>query len=278
MTPGVGDNEPLLRINGLYKAYDQHLVLQNINLTVHEHEVICLIGASGCGKSTLLRCINLLETINAGTIYLEDELITNPRVNADLVRQRIGLVFQSFNLFPHMTVLENITLAPQKALGVSRQEAESEARQLLARFGLAEKANEYPDRLSGGQQQRVAIIRALALKPSLLLLDEVTSALDPEMVGEVLDIIAELKALGMTMILATHQMGFAYQIADRVAFLDAGAIVEIGPAKQVLSHPEHPRTRQFLERVLAAAPVTSVGPVGDEGLPEFGEATQRATA
>jgi polar amino acid transport system ATP-binding protein len=263
--------EPLLRIENLYKAYDQHLVLQNINLAVREHEVICLIGASGCGKSTLLRCINLLESINAGAIYLDDELIIGPRVNADLVRQRIGLVFQSFNLFPHMTVLENITLAPQKARGVSRQESEAEAQALLARFGLAEKANEYPDRLSGGQQQRVAIIRALALKPSLLLLDEVTSALDPEMVGEVLDIIAELKGLGMTMILATHQMGFAYQIADRVAFLDAGAILEIGPAKEVLSNPENPRTRQFLERVLAAAPVTSVGPVGDEGLPEFRE-------
>jgi polar amino acid transport system ATP-binding protein len=267
----MNDGEPLLRIENLYKAYDQHLVLQNINLAVHEHEVICLIGASGCGKSTLLRCINLLESINAGAIYLDDEPITGTKVNADLVRQRIGLVFQSFNLFPHMTVLENITLAPQKARGVSRQEAEAEAQALLARFGLAEKASEYPDRLSGGQQQRVAIIRALALKPSLLLLDEVTSALDPEMVGEVLDIIAELKGLGMTMILATHQMGFAYQIADRVAFLDAGAILEIGPAKEVLSNPENPRTRQFLERVLAAAPVASVGPVGDEGLPEFSE-------
>jgi polar amino acid transport system ATP-binding protein len=263
--------EPLLRIENLYKAYDQHLVLQNINLAVHEHEVICLIGASGCGKSTLLRCINLLETINAGAIYLDDELITSPKVNADLVRQRIGLVFQSFNLFPHMTVLENITLAPQKALGISRQEAAAEAHALLARFGLAEKASEYPDRLSGGQQQRVAIIRALALKPALLLLDEVTSALDPEMVGEVLDIIAELKGLGMTMILATHQMGFAYQIADRVAFLDAGAILEIGPAKEVLSNPENPRTRQFLERVLAAAPVATAAPVGDEGLPELSE-------
>lgn len=259
---------PLLRIEGLYKAYDQHLVLQNITLDVHDHEVVCLIGASGCGKSTLLRCINLLESINAGQIFLDDTRITDPRVNEDLVRQRIGLVFQSFNLFPHMTVLENITLAPRKALGVSHREAEAEAMALLRRFGLEEKANEYPDRLSGGQQQRVAIIRALALKPSLLLLDEVTSALDPEMVGEVLDIIAELKGLGMTMILATHQMGFAYQIADRVAFLDAGAIVEIGPARQVLSHPEHPRTRQFLERVLAAAPVTAA-PTGDEALPDL---------
>lgn len=265
----MSENEPLLRIEGLYKAYDQHLVLQNINLDVQDHEVICLIGASGCGKSTLLRCINLLESINAGKIWLDDVPITAPGANADQIRQRIGLIFQSFNLFPHMTVLENITLAPRKALGISRREAEAAALSLLGRFGLAEKAREYPDRLSGGQQQRVAIIRALAMQPSLLLLDEVTSALDPEMVGEVLDIIAELKGLGMTMILATHQMGFAYQIADRVAFLDAGAIVELGPAKEVLSHPRHPRTRQFLERVLAAAPVTAGGPTGDEGLPDL---------
>ncbi|MGH2618897.1 MAG: amino acid ABC transporter ATP-binding protein, partial [Thermomicrobiales bacterium] len=232
--------EPLLRIEGLYKAYDQHLVLQNINLAVREHEVICLIGASGCGKSTLLRCINLLEEINAGAIYLGDELITSEQADADRIRQRIGLVFQSFNLFPHMSVVENITLAPEKALGIARREAEAAALALLRRFGLEEKAREYPDRLSGGQQQRVAIIRALALNPSVLLLDEVTSALDPEMVGEVLTIIAELKGLGMTMILATHQMGFAYQIADRVAFLDAGAILEEGPARQVLSQPRHP--------------------------------------
>ncbi len=257
-----GGDEPLLRIEGLYKAYDQHLVLKNINLAVSEHEVICLIGASGCGKSTLLRCINLLEEINAGAIYLDDEAITSDQVNADRIRQRIGLIFQSFNLFPHMSVLENITLAPVKALGIGRREAEAEARALLERFGLEEKADEYPDRLSGGQQQRVAIIRALALKPSVLLLDEVTSALDPEMVGEVLDIIAELKGLGMTMLLATHQMGFAYQIADRVVFLDAGAIVEEGPAKRVLSQPEHPRTRQFLERVLAASPLAPTEAVG----------------
>jgi polar amino acid transport system ATP-binding protein len=245
---------PLLRIDGLYKAYGQHLVLQNINLAVDDHEVICLIGASGCGKSTLLRCINLLEPIQAGQILLDGASITGPTVNEDRVRQQVGMVFQSFNLFPHMTVLENITLAPSKTRGVSRQQAERDARELLERFGLAEKANEYPDRLSGGQQQRVAIIRALAMEPKLLLLDEVTSALDPEMVGEVLEIIAELKGLGMTMILATHQMGFAYQIADRVAFLDAGNIVEIGPAKELLSHPQEPRTREFLQRVLVATP------------------------
>ncbi len=257
---------PILRIEGLYKAYDQHLVLSDINLEIGEHEVVCLIGASGCGKSTLLRCINLLEEINAGAIYLGGEAITSGQVDADRIRQRIGLIFQSFNLFPHMSVLENITLAPVKALGISRREAETEARTLLERFGLEEKAGEYPDRLSGGQQQRVAIIRALALKPRVLLLDEVTSALDPEMVGEVLTIIAELKALGMTMLLATHQMGFAYQIADRVAFLDAGAIVEEGPAKRVLSQPEHPRTRQFLQQVLAASPLSPAA-TDDRALP-----------
>ena len=261
-----GANEALLMIEGLYKAYGRNLVLNNINLQVREHEVICLIGASGCGKSTLLRCINLLEEINAGAIYLGGSRITGGDVDADRIRQRVGLIFQSFNLFPHMSVLENITLAPQKALGVARREAETAAVALLARFGLEEKAGEYPDRLSGGQQQRVAIIRALALKPDVLLLDEVTSALDPEMVGEVLDIIAELKGLGMTMLLATHQMGFAYQIADRVAFLDAGAIVEEGPAKRVLSQPEHPRTRQFLERVLAASPLSTVA-ANDRALP-----------
>ncbi len=266
-----GVNEPLLRIEALYKAYDRHLVLKNINLAVSEHEVICLIGASGCGKSTLLRCINLLEEINAGAIYLGDEAITSEGIDADRIRQRIGLIFQSFNLFPHMSVLENITLAPEKALGIGRREAVKEARALLERFGLEEKAGEYPDRLSGGQQQRVAIIRALALKPSVLLLDEVTSALDPEMVGEVLDIIAELKGLGMTMLLATHQMGFAYQIADRVAFLDAGAIVEEGPAKRVLSQPDHPRTRQFLERVLAASPLSPSGSDDDMRASEFAE-------
>lgn len=244
----------LLQINGLYKAYGQNLVLQNINLEVADHEVVCLIGASGCGKSTLLRCINLLEPIQAGQIVLDDLTITNPAVNEDRVRQEVGMVFQSFNLFPHMTVLENITLAPKKARGVSSRDAEADALRLLERFELADKANEYPDRLSGGQQQRVAIIRSLAMEPKLLLLDEVTSALDPEMVGEVLEIIAELKGLGMTMILATHQMGFAYQIADRVVFLDSGSIVEIGPAKELLTHPREPRTREFLQRVLVATP------------------------
>ena len=245
---------PLLQVDGLYKAYGQHLVLRNINLAVEPHEVISLIGASGCGKSTLLRCVNLLEEINAGSIRLNGELISASLPTANRVRQRIGLVFQSYNLFPHMSVLDNITLAPRQVLGVKRAEAEEAARALLERFGLVDKAGEYPDRLSGGQQQRVAIVRALALKPDLLLLDEVTSALDPEMVGEVLDIIRELKGIGMTMLLATHQMAFARQISDRVAFLDAGSIVEMGPPDRVLSSPEQPRTRQFLQRVLTAAP------------------------
>jgi polar amino acid transport system ATP-binding protein len=245
---------PLLQVEGLYKAYDQHLVLRNINLAVEPHEVISLIGASGSGKSTLLRCVNLLEEINAGSIRLNGEPISASLPNANRVRQRIGLVFQSYNLFPHMTVLDNITLAPREVLGAKRAEAAAAARALLERFGLADKAGEYPDRLSGGQQQRVAIVRALALKPDLLLLDEVTSALDPEMVGEVLDIVRELKGIGMTMLLATHQMAFARQISDRVAFLDAGSIVEMGPPDQLLSSPEQPRTRQFLQRVLTAAP------------------------
>jgi polar amino acid transport system ATP-binding protein len=245
---------PLLQIEGLYKAYDQHLVLRNINLTVDQHEVISLIGASGSGKSTLLRCINLLEEINAGVIRLNGEPISVSLPNSNQVRQRIGIVFQAFNLFPHMTVLENITLAPRKVLGAKRATAEEAARGLLERFGLPDKANEYPDRLSGGQQQRVAIIRALALKPDLLLLDEVTSALDPEMVGEVLDIIREVKSVGMTMLLATHQMAFARQISDRIAFLDAGSIVEIGPPDQLFRHPQQERTRQFLQRVLSTVP------------------------
>ena len=245
---------PLLQVDGLYKAFDQHLVLRNINLAVEPHEVISLIGASGSGKSTLLRCVNLLEEINAGSIRLNGEPISASLPNANRVRQRIGMVFQSYNLFPHMSVLDNITLAPRQVLGAKRAEAEGAARALLERFGLADKAGEYPDRLSGGQQQRVAIVRALALKPDLLLLDEVTSALDPEMVGEVLDIVRELKGIGMTMLLATHQMAFARQISDRVAFLDAGSIVEMGPPDQLLSSPEQPRTRQFLQRVLTAAP------------------------
>lgn len=245
-------SQDLLQIEGVYKAYEQHLVLRNINLSVAQHEVVSLIGASGCGKSTLLRCINLLEDINAGVIRLNGEPISASFPNANKVRQRIGLVFQSYNLFPHMSVLNNITLAPRKVLGANSRDAERVALGLLDRFGLLDKANEFPDRLSGGQQQRVAIIRALALKPDLLLLDEVTSALDPEMVGEVLDIIRELKESGMTMMLATHQMAFARQISDRVAFLDAGRIVELAPPDELFSDPKQERTRQFLQRVLSA--------------------------
>jgi polar amino acid transport system ATP-binding protein len=250
-----GANSPVLQIEGLYKAYDQNLVLRNINLRVAQHEVICLIGASGCGKSTLLRCINLLEEINAGRILLNGEEITAKGVNVDRIRQRIGIVFQAFNLFPHMSVLNNITLAPRKVLGVPKAEAEADALSLLTRFGLAVKATEYPDRLSGGEQQRVAVVRALALKPDLMLLDEITSALDPEMVGEVQAIIKELKSLGMTMLVTTHQMGFANEIADRVVYLDRGAILEEGPPSQLFRNPREERTRQFVQRILAAAPV-----------------------
>lgn len=240
----------MLSYEGVYKAFGQHLVLKNVNLEVANHEVICLIGASGCGKSTLLRCTNLLEPIQAGKIVLNGAEITAPGVKADEIRRRVGLVFQSYNLFPHMSVLKNITLGPRKVLRISRSEAEAEAEQLLDRFGLRDKLNEYPDRLSGGQQQRVAVVRALAMRPEVLLLDEITSALDPEMVGEVLDIIVELKGLGMTMMLATHQMAFARRIADRVVFLDGGAILEQGPPETFFHNPQQERTRQFLERVM----------------------------
>ena len=242
----------LLRYEQVYKAFDQHVVLRNVNLEVAEHEVICLIGASGCGKSTLLRCTNLLEEINHGRIMLDDLEITGSGIRADEVRRRIGLVFQAYNLFPHMNVLQNITLGPRKVLGLSRAEANAEAESLLTRFGLQDKIKEFPDRLSGGQQQRVAVVRALAMRPELLLLDEITSALDPEMVGEVLDIIVELKSLGMTMMLATHQMGFAQRIADRVIFLDGGAILEQGPPDMFFHNPQNERTRQFLERVMSS--------------------------
>ncbi|MCO5214788.1 MAG: amino acid ABC transporter ATP-binding protein [Thermomicrobiales bacterium] len=242
----------LLRYESVYKAYGQNLVLRNINLDVQEHSVTCLIGASGCGKSTLLRCTNLLEEIQHGAIWLRDIDLANSQKQADDLRARVGMVFQSYNLFPHMNVLKNITLAPVKVKGERRSEAEDRARDLLQRFGLLDKALEYPDRLSGGQQQRIAIIRALAMQPEVLLLDEVTSALDPEMVGEVMDIIIELKNLNITMMLATHQMGFASQIADNVVFLDSGSIVEQGHPSQFFSNPQHERTRQFLERVTMA--------------------------
>jgi polar amino acid transport system ATP-binding protein len=241
-----------LRIEGLYKSFGSLEVLRGIDLAVAEHEVVCLIGASGSGKSTLLRCINLLEPIDAGRIVVAGDEITARGVDVDRVRRRIGIVFQAFNLFPHMTVLGNVTLAPRRVLGKGRAEADDEAASLLERFGLADKRLEYPDRLSGGQQQRVAIVRALAMRPDLLLLDEVTSALDPELVAEVLDVIRELAAGGMTMVIATHEMTFARDIAHRIVFLDAGRILEQGPPSEILTAPKEPRTRQFLQRVIQA--------------------------
>ena len=241
-----------LKLEGVHKSFGRLEVLRGVDLEVAEHQVVCLIGASGSGKSTLLRCINLLEEIDAGRIVLNGEEITARGVDANRIRRGIGIVFQAFNLFPHMTALRNVTLAPMKALGLTRREAERQADDLLARFGLADKRDEYPDRLSGGQQQRVAIVRALAMRPQLLLLDEVTSALDPELVGEVLNVIRELAAGGMTMVIATHEMAFAREIADRVCFLDAGEILEQGPADQILSSPQEARTQQFLQRIIDA--------------------------
>ena len=241
-----------LRIEGVHKAFGKLKVLRGVDLAVAEHEVVCLIGASGSGKSTLLRCINLLEPIDAGRIIVEGQEITAPNASVDAIRRRIGIVFQAFNLFPHMSVLENITLAPIRVLKRPRATAQAEATALLQRFGLADKRDDYPDRLSGGQQQRVAIIRALAMEPDLLLLDEVTSALDPELVAEVLGIIRELAAGGMTMVVATHEMSFAREIADRVCFLDGGAILEQGPPAQIFGSPQEPRTQQFLQRITAA--------------------------
>jgi polar amino acid transport system ATP-binding protein len=241
-----------LSIQGLWKSFGHLDVLQGIDLEVAEHEVIALIGASGSGKSTLLRCINLIEPIDAGRILIEGEEITARGVKVDRIRRRVGIVFQSFNLFPHMSVLDNVTLAPRKVLHRSRADAERDALALLDRFGLAEKARDVPDRLSGGQQQRVAIVRALAMEPDLLLLDEVTSALDPELVAEVLNVIRELAQGGMTMLIATHEMGFARDIASRVCFLDQGRILEQGPPAQIFSEPREARTRQFLNSIIEA--------------------------
>ena len=239
-------------IDGVHKSFDKLEVLRGVDLAVAEHEVVCLIGASGSGKSTLLRCINLLEPIDAGRIVVGGDEITGRGVDANRVRRGIGIVFQSFNLFPHKTVLGNVTLGPRKALGKARSEADAEADALLDRFGLADKRNDYPDRLSGGQQQRVAIVRALAMQPRLLLLDEVTSALDPELVAEVLDVIRELATGGMTMLIATHEMGFARDVANRVCFLHEGRILEEGPPEQIFGAPREERTRQFLQRIIDA--------------------------
>jgi polar amino acid transport system ATP-binding protein len=241
-----------LRVEALHKSFGRTEVLRGIDLTVAEHEVVCLIGASGSGKSTLLRCINLLEPIDSGRIVVSGEDVTSNGVDVNRVRRGIGIVFQAFNLFPHMSVLRNVTLGPRKVLGVPKERAEAEATDLLDRFGLADKRDEYPDRLSGGQQQRAAIVRALAMKPELMLLDEVTSALDPELVAEVLEVIRELAAGGMTMVIATHEMGFARDIADRVYFLDAGVILEQGEPEQIFMAPREERTRQFLQRIIQA--------------------------
>jgi polar amino acid transport system ATP-binding protein len=241
-----------LRLDNVRKAFGANEVLRGIDLELENHEVVCLIGASGSGKSTLLRCVNLLEPLDGGRIFLGGEEITRRGVDVNAVRRRIGIVFQAFNLFPHMTVLRNVTLAPRDVLNLPRAEAESRAVELLARFGLADRRNEYPDRLSGGQQQRVAIVRALAMRPELMLLDEVTSALDPELVAEVLNVIRELADGGMTMLIATHEMSFARDIASRVCFLDQGLILEQGEPHEIFARPKEPRTQQFLERIIAA--------------------------
>ncbi|TML71056.1 MAG: amino acid ABC transporter ATP-binding protein [Actinobacteria bacterium] len=241
-----------VEVENVSKSFGDNVVLRNVTLEVAEHEVVCLIGASGSGKSTLLRCINLLEPIDEGRIVVDGDLITNGKVDANAIRREIGIVFQAFNLFPHMTVLQNVTLAPRRVRNLRRGEAEASARELLRRIGLEDKAAEYPDRLSGGQQQRVAIVRALAMQPKLMLLDEITSALDPQLVSEVLNLVRELADFGMTMIIATHEMSFAREVASKVCFLDGGVILEEGDAKDIFSAPSEPRTREFLARIIEA--------------------------
>jgi polar amino acid transport system ATP-binding protein len=241
-----------LILERVHKSFGDKEVLTGIDLEVADHDVVCLIGPSGCGKSTLLRCVNLLDPIDGGRILFDGEEITALGVDVNAVRRRIGIVFQAFNLFPHMTVLANITLAPRRVHGIGKAEAQERAIKMLDRFGLADKADEYPDRLSGGQQQRAAIARSLMGDPDLLLLDEVTSALDPELVGEVLSVIRDLAAGGMTMVLATHEMGFARDVASRVCFLDNGHVLEHGPPSEILTAPTQPRTQQFLKRVIEA--------------------------
>jgi len=243
---------PKLELRNVQKAFENKMVLHDVDLDVGHHDVICLIGASGSGKSTLLKCVNLLFPIDEGQIFLDGDEITGPGANPNQVRQRMGIVFQAFNLFPHMSVLDNITLSPRKVHRLDRTAAEDRARELLDRFGLGDKVGEYPDRLSGGQQQRVAIIRALAIDPELILLDEVTSALDPELIAEVLNVIRGLKEEGMTMVIATHEMGFARDVADRVCFLDEGVILEQGPPAQIFRNPREARTQQFLQRIIEA--------------------------
>ncbi len=243
---------PFVQIHEVSKWFDDLQVLDKITLDVHEHSVVCLIGASGSGKSTLLRCLNRLELVQEGDILVDGQDLTDPKVDVNALRKKIGIVFQSYNLFPHMTVLQNVMLAPRKAMGLSRNDAESRARALLQRIGLEPKADEYPDRLSGGQQQRVAIVRALAMEPKLMLLDEITSALDPQLVSEVMSLVGELADSGMTMILATHEMGFARECAHKVCFLDDGVILEEGTPDEIFRHPREQRTREFLSRALEA--------------------------
>jgi len=246
---------PKLELVGVEKSFGDKRVLNGLDLSVGEHEVVCLIGPSGCGKSTILRCIDLLDDIDQGSIALDGSIIAGPdagRVEANEIRRRIGIVFQSFNLFPHLDVLDNVTLGPRRAHGVDRAEAEDRARELLDRFGLADKANEFPNKMSGGQNQRAAIVRALMIEPEILLLDEVTSALDPELVGEVLGVIRELMDQGLTMVLATHEMGFARDVATTVAFLDKGRVLEAAPPAELFGQPTQDRTKQFLQRVSEA--------------------------
>jgi polar amino acid transport system ATP-binding protein len=250
-TNGSGGGS-FVAVREVTKRFGELEVLKRVDLEVAEHNVVCLIGASGSGKSTLLRCINLLERVDEGEIVVDGQSLTSGKVDVNALRKKIGIVFQAYNLFPHMTVLQNVTLAPRKARGLSRSEAEARARLLLRRIGLEDKANEYPDRLSGGQQQRVAIVRALAMEPKLMLLDEITSALDPQLVAEVLNLVRELASSGMTMMIATHEMQFAREVSDSICFLDNGVICEQGPPDQIFSQPREPRTREFLARVLEA--------------------------
>jgi polar amino acid transport system ATP-binding protein len=248
--PGGNGKAAFVDIRGVHKWFGELQVLDDIDLTVDEHHVVCLIGASGSGKSTLLRCINRLERVEQGEIVVDGQTLTAEKVNVNELRRKIGIVFQAYNLFPHMTVLQNVTLAPRKTGRLSRHEADAKAHLLLRRIGLEDKANEFPDRLSGGQQQRVAIVRALAMEPKLMLLDEITSALDPQLVTDVLALVRELAESGMTMIIATHEMGFAREVADKVCFLDKGQILEEGDPEQIFTDPHEPRTREFLARVL----------------------------
>jgi polar amino acid transport system ATP-binding protein len=245
-------NGHFVSVAGVTKRFGELEVLKQISLDVEEHNVVCLIGASGSGKSTLLRCINLLEKVDEGSIVVDDQEITNGKIDVNALRRKIGIVFQAYNLFPHMTVLQNVTLAPRKVRDISHAQARERARALLDRIGLLDKAEEFPDRLSGGQQQRVAIARALAMEPKLMLLDEITSALDPQLVSEVLNLVRELAASGMTMIIATHEMSFCKEVSDKVCFLDKGVIAEQGPPQQIFSNPREARTREFLARIIEA--------------------------